>query len=369
MNPLLRNKTSKKTDLSVWFWGCPHQNAEVSNGNNAIQDALTQINSGVGFSYDFSICHGDFDSNQSFPTLSEPYASEGVLVSNALSGINGGRSRLYEVAGNHDAGDGNHDWYLKYVDPLGENTADSGVNDSLRPYEKVYMYDTVERGKSWHSYYFIVGKQLFMCVSDRNDLPYPYGRGGSVVAGGHPSGTITLETWNWMQSVILANSNKNIIISTHQNPRNTTIGTGDGDGSTGSFHGTSGIAAGSGSLYSIYDEDLSVADDATTAFLDFFANNTSHTVVLWCAAHTHLNYNETHAGKGRIESVNGVTFLNVGHLTQYHIDGVRVPADPFSHQLLFNKNTVKVKQFLHKVLDGNPIGFYNPNESVINLKV
>ena len=53
------------------------------------------------------------------------------------------REQIYPIAGNHDASPGNAPssagkpanwWFRKWVDPMGENTATSGVDASRRPY-------------------------------------------------------------------------------------------------------------------------------------------------------------------------------------------------------------------------------------------
>lgn len=367
------NQNTDKLQYRVWAWSCPHLNADVTQGSqNNVEIAINQLQS-ENLTFDLSFCAGDYDSQQTPPTLSN--SSEGEDFVSALDNLTDlglTHNLLDRVAGNHDAGDGNMDWYLRYIDPLGNNTSYSNVNPKT---------DVVTMGvDTWHSYYRVMGKFLILYVSDRNDLPYPYGRGGSVENGGHPSGTITLETWNWMQNVILNNSDKNIIIVTHQNPRNTTIGTGDGDGSIGiedgsNLHGESGITAGSGSLYSIYDENTMTADSPTTAFLDFFEDNPNHTVVLWCAGHSHGYMGEVLNGKGGNVEINGVNFLNLEHLTRYHIGTGRKPTHSMSKILEFYKKKILVRHYNHQDIVSNPAGddatqgFYESLNFEINLKV
>lgn len=362
--------SQKEESFRIWAWSCSHLNADLDAASeNNIEIATTQLNS-EGLSFDFSFCAGDFDSHQTPPDLTDITDGQAIVSAlQSLSDIGLTPSGLYRIAGNHDAGDGDMDWFLRYIDPIGENTAYSEVNSSSRPYPITLM----EAG-SWHSYYVSFGKNILICLSDRNDLPYPYGRAGSVETGGHPSGAITQETWNWTKNLILNNKDKNIFIVTHQNPRNTTIGTGDGDGSIGigtdeHLHGESGIAAGSGSLYSIYDEDLLTADSPTTAFLQFFEDNPDHTVVMWCAGHSHSYLDEVLNGRGERFDTKGVTFLNLQHLTRYHISGGRLPTHSMSKIFEIDSKKVVVKHYNHQVIDANPVGFYAPLEHEINLKV
>lgn len=368
------NQNRNKLLYRIWAWSCPHLNADITQGSqNNIEIAISQLQT-EGLSFDLSFCAGDYDSQQDPPDVTTN-ASEGSTLVSALSNLtNIGLSQnlLDRIAGNHDAGDGEMDWFLRYIDPLGNNTAYSQVN----PKTDVVTMAT----NTWHSYYRVLGKFLFLYISDRNDLPYPYGRGGSVESGGHPSGTITLETWQWMQNVILNNTDKNIIVVTHQNPRNTTIGTGDGDGSIGigsntHLHGESGIAAGSGSLYSIYDENTMTADSPTTAFLDFFEANPSHTVVLWCAGHSHGYLAETLNGKEEKYDIHGVSFINLQHLTRYHVPTGRTPTHSMSKIFEVYKKKIIVKHYNHQDVVSNPAGsdasqgFYDTLEYEIDLKV
>lgn len=293
MIPPLKANTNIDPELSVWLWSCSHLRRDIDDlGIDNLELAFSQVDGVNGFDYDFSINHGDFDANQDFPSLDNPDSvAEGQQIPVSFGFSTEIREKHYTIAGNHDGGDGQMDWFLRYVDPLGDNTAFSGVDPSNMPYQQILM----EPG-SWHSYYITTGKYMFIMLSDRNELPFPYGRGGSVISGGHPSGTLTRKTWEWVKDLILKNKNKNIFISTHQGVRNTVIATGDYEGFVGKFHGESGIAAGNGSIYSIYDEDTGTDNGPDTEILQFFADNPNHTVVGWHNGHTHYQINETFFG-------------------------------------------------------------------------
>lgn len=364
----------RQDSIKIWAWGCSHTQRDITmDGENNIAIAIAQL-SERELEFDFSFNTGDFDSGQEPPTLgiSNTEAGETIVTTlDSLSDIGLTPSKLYRIAGNHDAGDANMDWFLRYLDPLGDNTAYSHVDPAIRPHPITLMGTG-----TWHSYYIIVGKNLFLFISDRNELPYPYGRGGSVVEGGHPSGAITLETWEWMQEVILNNKDKNIFVVTHQNPRNTTIGTGDNDGIIGietndHLHGPSGIAELSGSLGSIYDEITETADSPTSAFLDFLDANPDHTVVSWMATHSHAYLNEVLNGRGQRFDTHGVVFLNIGHLIMNHNPGAsgRIIVERMSKVLEISSKNLNVKHFNHDTLGGESIGFYEPLEYNIPLKV
>src|SRR5690606_33891397 len=123
------------------------------------------------------------------------------------------------------------------------------------------------------------------------------------------------------------------------------------------------------SLYSIYDEDTDTADSPTTQFLDFLEDNPNHTVVSWWAGHSHGYRGEILAGKSEREDVNGVAFVNVGHLTRYHIGSGRQPTHSMSKVVEIDNNNLKIKHFSHQIISGDPIGFYEPLEYNIPLKV
>ena len=365
---LLNFFMSDSHGINIWVSGCSHcpaDTTEPGNSRESIGIAIDQIDAGA-FSFDAAVMLGDFDSNQNPPVVGDTVEGEdcsGQLNSSATFD----RAKIYTMSGNHDCGDAEVDWFLRYIDPLGDNTAFSGVNAANMPYPQTLM----EAG-SWHSYYITIGNVRIIMLSDRNELPFPWGRGGSVISGGHPSGAITKDTWEWTKT-LLADTSFNYIICTHANPRLTTIATPDGDRACGS-HGTSGIEAGSGSLYSIYDEDIEEnTDDATTQFLDYFNDNPNHTCVMWLGSHSHNKIGDAcGTGSRTIKwTQHGVQFLNIANLTKYHGDqGGAKPIDPKSWLFNINNSRINCKMYLHMISDdSHPIGFYDPEEFNVNLKV
>src|SRR5690606_31065346 len=105
------------------------------------------------------------------------------------------RAAIYPVCGNHDRSGPLEPpawWWRKYIDPLGENTAVSGVDSSLRPYPI---------DGTWERYSFQVGNIVFLMMSDVN-RPVTAGRG---VYGGDPGGVVSQETWEWWRAQVEAN--------------------------------------------------------------------------------------------------------------------------------------------------------------------
>ena len=74
---------------------------------------------------------------------------------------------FYGVIGNHDAGLRGASWFQKWVDPIGQNTAHSGVDNSLRPYPVT---------GTWEHYSFDVGNVRFLMLGDRNFGGPPFGK-------------------------------------------------------------------------------------------------------------------------------------------------------------------------------------------------
>ena len=95
---------------------------------------------------------GDFTSSQ-FP----PRDGEGIVLVDQYQSISKHyREDIYTVSGNHDSGyydDGAGSWFRKWSDPLGENTAFSGVDSELRrfPIEGTWERYKFEAGNTANS--------------------------------------------------------------------------------------------------------------------------------------------------------------------------------------------------------------------------
>ena len=349
--------------IKIWVSGDPHLPQSIDSiGYNSISEPMQDL-ADIGFNYDIALNVGDFGSEQAPPVQGDSTAGE--QVSTALNSQSN-RNKIYTIPGNHDAGDGEFEWFERYIDILGNNTAFSGVNNANRPYPiNLILSDW------WEGYYIDIGNLMVIMLPDRNELPGLYGRGGLTEGnGGYPSGALSKATWDAVEALILANTDKNIWICTHMNQRNTTIATPDNDGVDGDFHGTTGFDAGGGSIYSIYDEGTPASsDNATTQITDFFAANPSHSVSLWMAGHTHTNVNETYNSKTIKFDADGVQYLNIASLTKTFVNVAHGDVDSRSWLLEINGNNVNLKNYIHNPETVGVIkGFREDQEFNITLK-
>ena len=355
----VQNSTPNNT-LKVWASGDPHlNNSIVKIGYNSIQVPYADMDA-IGYDWDLAISVGDWDSNQRPPSLNpadaayENSVSEGEAVRDALaSSPNHTRAETYCINGNHDCGILNHDWIERYIDILGTQPLESGVINSERPFPMTFM-----AAGRWDSYYITIGNLIILMISDRNEVEGVFGRGNidpsvfppdgtnGTVNGGYPSGCISIETWEWMKSVILSNTDKNIWVCTHQNPRNTTIGTPDGDSEL--WHSTTTGEFGAASIYTLYDDTGGGNHDiATDAILDFFEANTQHTVSLWMCGHTHVRVGEVYNNRGVTYQKHGVVFQNVCSLSQTFVRGIYGRVQSKSWTIEVVNKTVKLRCYVH----------------------
>ncbi len=351
-------------DLKIWLSGDAHlaQSIKVLN-YNSLETPMRDMDD-IGFYYDLALNVGDFDSAQKPPTWDDN-DPEGEAVVKALtsSGYHD-RAEFYCINGNHDAGDGQMNWFEKYIDVLGVNSEFSQNVADKRPFPITVM----EEG-AWHSYYIEIGNLVVLMLSDRNSIPGPYGRGGLIHGkGGYPSGSISKKTWEWVQSVILANRDKNIFVCSHQGVRNTLIATGDNEG--GVYHGKSGLPEGRGSIYTIYDEenpDRSL--NGTDVIKNFFADNPDHSVRLWMSGHTHTRVGTTSEGRGIRHREHGVDFLNICSLTSTWVGARNGRVDSRSWTCEITGDEVRLKCYVHlSVQEHIKRGFQDDLEFTVQLK-
>jgi hypothetical protein len=275
------------------------------------------------------------------------------------------REDIYPVCGNHDASAGDaassrgkpeNWWFRKYVDPMGENTAFSGVDSARRP----YPVDGV-----WDRYSFKVGNIRFLMMSDRNDLPYPVGR--REFGGGSPAGAVTSETWHWWVKHV-ETAKDDIIISCHHHMlRNTTVASGDYEGVSrypdgsyrhGRYHGVDGVPEGASYLYFVDDQPKAQRFER---YLE--ANHGA--VDIWLGGHTHTFPDDTFGGKSHIERRWGTNFVNCAQLSKYHSF---VTCPPMSRYFTFTVGSplVRVQCYLHDDSHA-PQGWYSPAERTLEL--
>jgi 3',5'-cyclic AMP phosphodiesterase CpdA len=275
------------------------------------------------------------------------------------------REQIYSLAGNHDASPGDAPssagkpanwWFRKWVDPMGENTASSGVDASRRPYRTE---------GSWERYSFKVGNILFLMMSDRNDLPYPVGR--REFGGGSPAGAVTSDTWAWWQSQIEAAKDDVIVSCHHHMLRETTVASGDFEGVSkypdgryrhGRYHGVDGVPEGASYLYFVDEEPKA------QKFEQYLAQHPG-AVDIWLGGHTHTFPDDIVSGRSHVERKWGTSFVNCAQLSKYHSF---VTCPPMSRHFTFTVGSplVRVRCYLHDDSHA-PQGWYAPAERVLEL--
>jgi hypothetical protein len=295
-------------DFPIWFFGCPHTPADKANGRNSISQSIFEVER---FRPKYAFSGGDYWSNQGSAELTNPadVLSGQDIAAQLGSGTILTREMIDEGIGNHDAGVNNYDVYRRYVDPMGENTAYSGVNNALRPYP---------RTGDWRRRATLIGNVLFLIIPDANgDGCSPCGF-PAAPTGGYPSGSWLEADYLWFEAQVLANTGKTIIVITHHLLKNTTIATGDFEGVNGGFHGSTGQPIASGNLYNIIVD--STTFEADQSRIQTFLNANPGAVSAWIAEHTHYNVGETYAGRTwYFVDANGMYNINPGGLTRFHV--------------------------------------------------
>ncbi|MBD3674428.1 MAG: metallophosphoesterase [Planctomycetaceae bacterium] len=355
----------KPRTFGVWATSCSHVPADIKRGRESLGDAIRQSEGPDGFAWDVMIDAGDLSASQ-FPPTDED-GEELQIQYRALKTHR--REQIYNVPGNHDApyyDQGPGSWFRKWGDPLGEHTEFSGVDPKRRPFP-------VEG--NWERYRFQAGNLLFLMLADRNDAPSPVGRGHSRERnkGGYPPGAVTRETFEWWKRQVLDNQDKLIITMHHHALRDTTTGSGHGEGHP-RYHGSTGGADGSSYLYYLIEkddpDDFQFTSDAHV-FEDFLADfHKEHgrgAIDFWIGGHTHMRGPTDHHGDKTItETKWGVHFLQAAGLTKFHAGG-----NPLSRLLTLTdgKDEVLVRTWLHdRSFQKQPVGFYAPATKRLKLR-
>ncbi|MBX7209018.1 MAG: metallophosphoesterase [Verrucomicrobiaceae bacterium] len=339
----------------LWAIGDPHVGTDIEHKRESLADAIRD--SERDFDWDIAINVGDFSGNQGPPQDDE--GAELVRQFGVLKKHR--REDFYDIAGNHDAsraGEPQMAWFRKWVDPLGENTAHSGLDPQRRKHPVT---------GSWERYEFRIGNAMFLMMSDRNDLPLPMGRGK---LGGYPAGAVTKQTFDWWRERVEANRDLIVISAHHHMLRETTVGSGDWEGveklPDGSFksryHGVqkdAGTAVeGASYLYFLDDKPKAMA------FENYLAAHPG-TIDLWFGGHTHTNPDDNFHGRTHIERKWDVNFINCCALTRWHGSA---RSRPMSRLLTFTEGSdeVRVQCYLHTKIHA-PKGWYPKAERVIKL--
>ena len=360
---------AKTRQFHVWATSCSHVPADIRKGRESLAKAIRQSEgrepSAPEFDWDIMVDAGDLSAHQK-----PPGDRDGEELQRQYRALNKHRrEQVYNVPGNHDApyydlGAGS--WFRKWGDPLGRNTEFSGVDPKRRPFPV---------DGTWERYRFQAGNILFLMLADRNDAPTPVGRGHSREAksGGFPAGAVTRETFEWWRRQVLDNHDKIIVTMHHHVLRDTTVGSGRGEGHP-RYHGSSGGAEGASYLYYLienddpdrfrYTEDAHVFED----FLAAYHRQHGHGAIdLWIGGHTHVKGpDDNWGGKSITETRWGVGFLQVAALTRHHAG-----SHPMSRLLTFSDGSdrLRVRLYLHEATyKDHPVGWYASAERNLSLR-
>jgi len=338
--------------FNIWACGCSHVHTDIRHGRESLADAIRQSEAGgeqggPPFDWDVMLHLGDLSGQQDSPQ--DDHGEEVIRQFGAVAKHR--REDIYNLLGNHDASCADEPtqwWFRKWVDPLGENPAVSGVHNDRRPFPV---------SGTWERYTISIGNMLILMLGDRNDGGPPAGR---AERGGYPAGKVTRETFEWWKHIVEANPDKIIVTCHHHMLRETTVASGPWEGVRGGYHGwfdeqhhpelPTGAPIGASYLYFVGDEPDS------PAFSDYLREHPG-AVDLWLGGHTHTDPDDTCGGRSHIEQKWGVTFINVAALTKYH--SAQSKRVPMSRLLSFaaGSDTVTIRCYLHTD-DYAPQGWY-----------
>ncbi|OPZ20948.1 MAG: hypothetical protein BWZ10_00576 [candidate division BRC1 bacterium ADurb.BinA364] len=327
--------------FALWAFGDAHVGTDLRHGRKSLWEALRASEQGgeeggPPFHWDAAIDIGDMSGAQGLPADAE--GEEVVRQFGALERHR--REACYNVCGNHDRS-GLHEpaawWWQKWIDPLGEHTAHSGVEGNRRPFPIA---------GTWERYAFRVGNLLFLMMSDINEPTQTLGRGD---LGGNPGGVVSGETFLWWRRMIESNPDSIVISVHHYMLKNTTVASGEWEGMRkdemgrwrSGYHGykPQGTPKGASYLYWVDNQP-----DAQ-AFESYLAEHPGATA-LWLGGHTHAHPDAMDGGKSHIETRWGTHFINVGSLTRCH---GTLPNPPKSRLFTFTEGSraVRIQCYMH----------------------
>ena len=333
--------------FKVWASGCAHVNADKKMGRDSLGEAI--IDSEKYFNWDIGINIGDFSA-----AIGLPLDEEGKEVVNQFKQLKTHkREDIYTICGNHDRNSPQQPegmWFQKWLDPIGENSKFSEV--------KKENYTFPIKG-TFEKYYFDVGNIRFLMMSDINPKNQKKGRGE---LGGHPTGAVSKNTFDWWVNHIEENHKNKILVSAHHYMlRNTTVASGDWEGMKKDENG---------SWQTNYHGYFSKGTPISASYLSWvgneygknkfenWLNDNPGKLDIWMGGHTHTNPDDSFGGKTHVErKYGGTMFVNVSALTRWH---VKRHAIPMSRLFTFNAKSefASVECFLHSD-DFLKKGFYH----------
>jgi hypothetical protein len=351
----------KPRTFRIWAASDPHVGRDIRYSRESLAEAIRDseqqgTNEVAAFNWDIGLMLGDFSGAHLSPDDAE--GAEVVRQFGALRKHR--REDIYELVGNHDANTPDEPtqwWFKKWIDPLGENTKNSGVDKSRRP----YAIDG-----TWERYSFRVGNMLFLMMGDRNDGGPPVGR--AKTGGGYPSGAVTGETFEWWKRQVEANPGAIIITAHHHMLKETTVASGPWEGYTRGADGAwvmhlHGYVADGGPEGASYLYWVDGKPDAQ-AFEKYLAAHPG-AIDFWLGGHTHTNPDDRTGGRSHIEKKWGSNFVNCAALTKHM---AHKGSAPMSRLFTFadGSDEVLIQCYLHTDQHA-PKGWYQPAERRVRI--
>ena len=299
----------------IWASGCPHCAADLRKGRESLADAIRQ--SERDMQWDIALSLGDYCAEHGLPT-----DREGLEIVRQFGALTRHRREdVYTLCGNHDRGAPDEPegaWFRRWIDPMGENTAISGVD---RARYRFPVHGSFER------YWFEFGNVRVLMMSDINEATQRPGRG---VLGGNPGGVVSEETFDWWVDQVERHHQDRIIVTAHHYVlKDTTVASGEWEGMKRGadgrwctdYHGYFEAGTPHAASYLYW-----VGGQGGTNRFERWLTQHPGAVDLWLGAHTHTNPDDTRGGKSHIETRYGGThFINVAALTRWFVFDHAIP--------------------------------------------
>ncbi len=366
MNTSAKHTETNQQTFSLWATSDAHVIREANADSQdplavprqSLAGAIEQAEGPEGFPYDIALHLGDlidfdYETEESYRT----YIAQ-------LAKSHKGRHAWYHLGGNNDENsvlnDGvsiDNEYYRKVIDPTGEFPETSGVDNSKRPFPVTGTYER---------YHFDVGNMRYLVLSDRNDLPAPYGRGEG---GFYVDGAITLESFQWLVDQVIKNPDRILAVLCHHPLKNTTISSGIDECWEQQYlcgydpnNRNKPESRLMGVLHQVYDVD----PYDSPKFHNLLGQNIG-VVDMWLSGHVHHRVEELYNGRGKYAHVFGGHHFNIGTLCRFrhHANIISAQSTLFSFTEGCEWFDSKVYIHDHPTL---PAGFYAPEKRRLTLK-